>query len=248
MYNAFATQDTEGSKGSTRLHMDMADAVNVMVYAEQCSDGSLGGARWDLYRAEDAPAIRQFLSERFKLASGLDPIHSQQFYLDERLRADLFAKTGVKSHCVIQRQGEAVFIPAGCAHQVRTIYYSSRNTSLKMTIGVQSLRLHQGRSRLCEPREHRAMCSFDRRVPCAKLRTHVEGGRAAIADDDVVCMGVMLAPRGNAQCIVGCTSDVYSRVWHEAVSVHVDAIWLCMYSHFIAHRDTAITCILHRVT
>ncbi|KAI9441323.1 hypothetical protein H4582DRAFT_1848819 [Lactarius indigo] len=118
MYNAFATQDAEGSKGSTRLHMDMADAVNVMVHAEPCADGSSGGARWDLYRAEDAPAIRQFLSERFKLANGLDPIHSQQFYLDERLRVELYTKTGVRSHRVLQRQGEAVFIPAGCAHQV----------------------------------------------------------------------------------------------------------------------------------
>ncbi|KAI0300519.1 hypothetical protein B0F90DRAFT_1723573 [Multifurca ochricompacta] len=118
MYNAFATSDTEGSKGSTRLHMDMADAVNMMVHVEPCADGTPGGARWDLFRAEDAPAIRQFLSERFKLANGLDPIHSQQFYLDKKLRAELYAKTGVRSHRVIQRQGEAVFIPAGCAHQV----------------------------------------------------------------------------------------------------------------------------------
>ena len=87
MYNAFATMDTEGSKGSTRLHMDMADAVNIMVYAEPCSDGSPGGARWDLFRAEDAPAIRKFLRDRFNLADGLDPIHSQQFYLDKQLRA-----------------------------------------------------------------------------------------------------------------------------------------------------------------
>ncbi|KAI0266379.1 hypothetical protein BC834DRAFT_969419 [Gloeopeniophorella convolvens] len=118
MYNAFATSDTEGSKGSTRLHMDMADAVNMMVYAAPCPDGSPGGARWDLFRAEDAPVIRQFLGEQYKLAEGLDPIHSQQFYLDKKLRAALYAKTGVRSHCVIQRPGEAVFIPAGCAHQV----------------------------------------------------------------------------------------------------------------------------------
>ncbi|KAH9965306.1 hypothetical protein BC827DRAFT_1369232 [Russula dissimulans] len=118
MYNSFATEDTEGSKGSTRLHMDMADAVNMMVYAEPCADGTPGGARWDLFRAEDAPAIRRFLSDYFKLADGIDPIHSQQFYLDKQLRAELYAKTGVRSHRVIQRQGEAVFIPAGCAHQV----------------------------------------------------------------------------------------------------------------------------------
>lgn len=129
MYNAFATKDNEGSKGSTRLHMDMADAVNVMVHAELCADGSPGGARWDLYRAEDAPAIRQFLGERFKLANGLDPIHSQQFYLDERLRMELYTKTGVRSHRVIQRQGEAVFIPAGCAHQVCTTLWKTRNAS-----------------------------------------------------------------------------------------------------------------------
>jgi lysine-specific demethylase 3 len=122
MYNAFATVDTEGSKGSTRLHMDMADAVNIMVYAEQCSDGSPGGARWDLFRAEDAPVIRKFLRDRFNLADGLDPIHSQQFYLDKQLRTELYMKTGVRSHQVIQKQGEAVFIPAGCAHQVCTYF------------------------------------------------------------------------------------------------------------------------------
>ena len=118
MYNALAMEESEGSKGTTRLHMDMADAVNMMVYAEPCADGTPGGARWDLFRAEDAPAIRKFLTDRYKLASGIDPIHSQQFYLDKQLRAELYAKTGVRSHQVIQRQGEAVFIPAGCAHQV----------------------------------------------------------------------------------------------------------------------------------
>jgi [histone H3]-dimethyl-L-lysine9 demethylase len=133
MYNAFATADTEGSKGSTRLHMDMADAVNIMVYAEPCSDGAAGGARWDLFRAEDAPAIRKFLRDRFNLADGLDPIHSQQFYLDKQLRAELRAKTGIRSHRVIQRQGEAVFIPAGCAHQVCTVFSCRlKNTLLIM--------------------------------------------------------------------------------------------------------------------
>ncbi|KAI9454423.1 hypothetical protein F5148DRAFT_1229560 [Russula earlei] len=118
MYNALAMEDAEGSKGSTRLHMDMADAVNIMVFAEPCADGTVGGARWDVFRAEDAPAIRKFLSDHFKLANGIDPIHSQQFYLDKQLRRELYANTGVRSHQVIQRQGEAVFIPAGCAHQV----------------------------------------------------------------------------------------------------------------------------------
>jgi lysine-specific demethylase 3 len=47
-----------------------------------------------------------------------DPIHGQQFYLDEELRGELFQRAGVMSFRVYQRPGEAVFIPAGCAHQV----------------------------------------------------------------------------------------------------------------------------------
>ena len=33
MYNAFAAREGKGGKGSTRLHMDVADAINVMLYA-----------------------------------------------------------------------------------------------------------------------------------------------------------------------------------------------------------------------
>jgi len=44
MYIALATNDEEGSKGSTRLHMDMADGVNIMVHSEARPDGSPGVA------------------------------------------------------------------------------------------------------------------------------------------------------------------------------------------------------------
>lgn len=63
----------------------------------------------------------------------LSPIHGQQHYLDAGLRARLLAETGIKPWRILQRQGQAVFIPAGsvpldphtapltrsrCAHQV----------------------------------------------------------------------------------------------------------------------------------
>ena len=35
-----ATNDEENLKGSTQLHMDMADGVNTMVYSEAQPDGS----------------------------------------------------------------------------------------------------------------------------------------------------------------------------------------------------------------
>ncbi|KAG6871870.1 hypothetical protein C0995_015574 [Termitomyces sp. Mi166 len=151
MYNAMATTQEAGSKGSTRLHMDMADALNIMTYAAPAPDGSQGCAAWDLFRAEDSDKIRGFLAEHARSASSTnpssngnngagsnsnattttksggkearvdwtsnDPIHGQQFYLDEEMREKLYLATGVRSFRFYQRPGEAVFIPAGCAHQ-----------------------------------------------------------------------------------------------------------------------------------
>lgn len=118
MYNSMASTQKAGSKGSTRLHMDMADAINIMTYASPCPDGTLGCAAWDLFRAEDSDRLRSFLRKRFGGGSIQDPIHTQQHYLDEVLRKELYDNWGVKSYRVYQRPGEAVFIPAGCAHQV----------------------------------------------------------------------------------------------------------------------------------
>jgi hypothetical protein len=61
------------------------------------------------------------------------------------------------------------------------------------------------------------MCTSDRGVSSAELRSHVEGGRAAAADDDVVCMGIVFAP--TVLVAVHGSSSLYSRVWHETGSV-----------------------------
>jgi len=143
MYNSLASSQEPGSKGSTRLHMDMADALNVMLYASKCEDGTEGYAVWDLFRAEDSDKLRGFLRRKFGQpqsggGQGLgamgggggggggggmpiahDPIHGQQFYLDVELRKALYDECGVMSYRVYQRPGDGVFIPAGCAHQVR---------------------------------------------------------------------------------------------------------------------------------
>ncbi|KAI0736126.1 Clavaminate synthase-like protein [Fomitopsis betulina] len=118
MYNAMASFDTKDSKGTTRLHMDMADVVNIMLYAAGTPAGGEGCAAWDLFKAEDAPKLRKYMRKKFKGQFQHDPIHSQQFYLDSTHREELFKEYGVKSHRVYQKPGEAVFIPAGCAHQV----------------------------------------------------------------------------------------------------------------------------------
>ena len=119
MYNALASFESAGSKGSTKLHMDMADALNIMTFASPTPDGKPGTAAWDLFRAEDSDKIRQFLKRKFKGTFQNDPIHSQQCYLDTTLRHELWTEYRVKSYRIYQKPGEAVFIPAGCAHQVR---------------------------------------------------------------------------------------------------------------------------------
>lgn len=160
MYNAFESSEMPGGKGSTRLHMDMADAVNIMLYASPRQDGSPGSAVWDLFQAKDAAALRRFLYKTFGNIS-IDPIHSQHYYLDADLRKELFAQEGVKSWRVYQKPGEAVFIPAGCAHQVSQMLIQLRRleiTNLRLSvarIGLQPCGLHQGSGRFCKPRERR---------------------------------------------------------------------------------------------
>lgn len=117
MYNALTSFEADGSQGSTKLHMDIADAINVMTYAAPKEDGTEGCAVWDLYRAADSEKLRQFLREKYDLPLEDDPIHLQTYYLGPTLRAELWDRYGVMSYRVYQKPGQAVFIPAGCAHQ-----------------------------------------------------------------------------------------------------------------------------------
>ncbi|SCZ90639.1 BZ3500_MvSof-1268-A1-R1_Chr1-3g02118 [Microbotryum saponariae] len=151
-YFSEESDDRPGGQGSTKLHMDVADAVNVMLWAGPWKDGAVGAAAWDMFRVEDADKIRDFLYEHFAEKYGRpvaqmrlmmnelsfpflspsqslktdvifqlyrnSPIHSQLVFLDQDLRTQLFKSKGVKPFRIWQRPGEAVFIPAGCAHQV----------------------------------------------------------------------------------------------------------------------------------
>lgn len=124
MYNAWPGEHTKGKKGTTRLHMDIADAVNIMLYTAPPVDEekreSDRCALWHIFRAQDANAIRSFLRETIPDAGKSldDPIHTQLYYLDDDLLRRLYEAKGVFPWTVRQRQHEAVFIPAGCAHQV----------------------------------------------------------------------------------------------------------------------------------
>ncbi|KAJ1968323.1 hypothetical protein IWQ62_001312 [Dispira parvispora] len=126
MYVAYGSNDDEGGRGTTNLHLDMADAINLMVYASSSPNARRkeplprAAAVWDIYHYDDLPKIRRFLRQHMeKQGMGYDdPIHDQSIYLDSTLRASLFSSEGVRGWRIYQNVGEAVFVPAGCAHQV----------------------------------------------------------------------------------------------------------------------------------
>ena len=64
MYNATALFESQGRKGSTRLHMDMSDAINIMTYVSPTLDRLAGCAAWDIFRAEDTLKLR--MCKKFK--------------------------------------------------------------------------------------------------------------------------------------------------------------------------------------
>ena len=202
MYNAQASFESSGSQGSTRLHLDMADAVNIMTYAAPRADGAPGPgcAAWDIFKARDSARLREFLRKRFADSCCYqgDPIHAQKFYLDKALLRELYRDWGVVSHRIYQRPGEVVFIPAGCAHQVRPCpstpalcfhlpcAFANRRELTNFVLGLQPGGLHQGRVRLREPGERRAVQRPHARVPRAEPDEGVEGGRPPAAHHDVV--------------------------------------------------------------
>ncbi|KAJ3024680.1 UNVERIFIED_CONTAM: hypothetical protein HDU68_007883 [Siphonaria sp. JEL0065] len=125
MYNAFGSSDAgKEGYGTTPIHLDMADAVNVMMYASTLDpiSESRPAAVWDIYSRKDSPKIREYLRNfaakqkpRIKVD---DPVHDQFFYLNESMRKELFEQYGVVGWRIFQNVGDAVFIPAGSCHQV----------------------------------------------------------------------------------------------------------------------------------
>ena len=126
VYFALAAKQDDGHCGTTRLHCDLTDAVNVCVFAARQSDGSLGGARWDIFSPSDTTRLRKVLRVH---ENPEDPVLSQNIYLSPSMLRELALQHDIKASTFIQKQGDAVFIPAGCAHQVRfdliftTIYH-----------------------------------------------------------------------------------------------------------------------------
>jgi hypothetical protein len=117
MYNANASLQDDYHHGSTYLHKDITDAVNMMVWAAE-KDGKVGYALWHIFPASVSPILRKFLREVAGFKGAGDPIHAQTTYLTPKLLERLAAEYKVLPYVVTQYPGQVVYIPAGCAHQV----------------------------------------------------------------------------------------------------------------------------------
>ncbi|EPS57919.1 hypothetical protein M569_16897 [Genlisea aurea] len=125
--------------------------VNIMMHAvverprsggETTSGGTNGVAIWDIFRREDVPKIIEYMMKHQKeflhfknlpLEHVLHPIHDQTFYFDEMHKRQLKEEYNIEPWTFEQHLGEAVFIPAGCPHQVK-----NRQSCMKVALDFVS--------------------------------------------------------------------------------------------------------------
>lgn len=98
--------------------MDLTSAVNIMVWSADIAPGTPGYVLWHIFPANASDTLREFLrSETDNVFVG-DPIHSQTICMTPSLLQQLEESRGVRPYTIKQYTGDAVFIPAGCAHQL----------------------------------------------------------------------------------------------------------------------------------
>ncbi|KAL2323941.1 hypothetical protein Fmac_022999 [Flemingia macrophylla] len=112
---------------------EVKEVGNVKIEQESdlCAAGdSSAGALWDIFRRQDVPKLQEYLKKHFRefrhvhccpIKQVIHPIHDQTFYLTMEHKRKLKKEYGIEPWTFIQKVGDAVFIPAGCPHQVRNL-------------------------------------------------------------------------------------------------------------------------------
>ncbi|VDC04896.1 unnamed protein product [Peniophora sp. CBMAI 1063] len=105
---------------TTRLHCDMCDAVNISFSAQRGRNNTEGGALWIMICRDDMAQAESLLRQWKMGAFEGNPIHSQELVITPS-DVDRLRDAKVRVWTIVQKQGQAVFIPAGVGHQVTNL-------------------------------------------------------------------------------------------------------------------------------
>ncbi|KAF3506743.1 hypothetical protein F2Q69_00002857 [Brassica cretica] len=184
------TQSLDGSTSAESIQEQKHDAPKeTNGNANESSEAVHGGAVWDIFRREDVPKLIEYL-ERHKhefrhffnepVESVTHPIHDQTLFLTESQKKQLKEEFDIEPWTFVQHLGEAVFIPAGCPHQVRNI-----QSCIKVAVDFvapenleECLRLTQEFRRL--PKDHR---SNEDKLELKKIVLHAASSAIREAQD-----------------------------------------------------------------